>query len=138
MCHCARFDNLDIRPSSIKPRRLRCTSDYWKVAGAEAYCGTEAATIGASTLAVIRAQSARRLHPHESIRSALGIVRLAKDFTTEALKLACARALKLNATSYRSVRNLILRPPSAKAPEPIHTTHEHVRSADYFAGGASC
>lgn len=98
----------------------------------------QAETIGASTVAIIRAQSTRRLHPHESIRSALGIVRLAKDFTTEALELACSRALKLNTISYRSVRNLILHPPSAQAPEPIRTAHEHVRGADYFAGGASC
>lgn len=98
----------------------------------------QAATIGASTVAVIRAQSTRRLHPHESIRSALGIVRLAKDFTTEALELACARALKLNAISYRSVRNLIVHPPAAIAPEPIRTAHEHVRGADYFAGAVSC
>jgi hypothetical protein len=98
----------------------------------------QAETIGASTAALIRAQSTRRLHPHESIRSALGIVRLAKDFTGEALELACSRALKLNTISYRSVRNLILHPPAAQAPEPLRTAHEHVRGADYFAGGATC
>lgn len=98
----------------------------------------QAETIGASTAALIRAQSTRRLHPHESMRSALGIVRLAKDFTSEALELACSRALKLNTINYRSVRNLILHPPSAQAPEPLRTAHEHVRGADYFAGGASC
>jgi transposase len=98
----------------------------------------QAEAIGVSTVAVLRAQGTRRKHPHESIRTALGIVRLANDFSTEALEVACSRALLLNTLSYRSVRNLIEHPPRAQAPEPLRTAHEHVRGADYFAGAASC
>lgn len=97
----------------------------------------QAEVIGASTLAVLKAQVSRKKHPHETIRTALGILRLAKDYDAPVLEVACARALTLNTLSYRSVRNLIQCPPRTAAPEPPHRVHEHLRGADYF-GAVSC
>ena len=86
---------------------------------------------------MLQAQTTRKKHPHETIRTALGILRLAKDYNAEVLEVACTRALLLNTVSYRSVRNLILSPPRALPPEPKRFVHEHLRGADYF-GARPC
>ena len=97
----------------------------------------QAEAIGPATLGVLRAQATRKQHPHETIRSSIGILRLAKDFDTPRLEQACVRALQLNTLSYRSIRNLIEHPPTAPPAEPSRRSHEHVRGAEYF-GVATC
>jgi transposase len=92
-----------------------------------------ATTIGTATAEVLRRQAARRKHPEETLRSAQGILRLAKDFTPALLERACQRAMDIQSYSYRTVRTLI------ETPAPTETTatapdlnHDNVRGPDYF------
>lgn len=98
----------------------------------------QAEAIGPSTAQVMRRLERSRKHPHEVLRSALGIVRLAKDFSSIALEEASARALQLNTINYKSLRNLIEHPPINMPAPPRVISHDNVRGSSYFAGVASC
>ncbi|MGH8760496.1 MAG: hypothetical protein ACREVW_13455, partial [Burkholderiales bacterium] len=98
----------------------------------------QAEAIGPNTLALLREQSSHKKHYHETLRSALGIVRLAGDFNSAALESACGRALFLKTVGYRAVRNLIEHPAAASAPPPLKIVHENLRGADYFQGAGTC
>ncbi|HPF27571.1 MAG: hypothetical protein R3D51_00070 [Hyphomicrobiaceae bacterium] len=91
-----------------------------------------AATIGPATHAVIEHQANHRKHPEETLRSAQGILRLARDFTPAALEAACERALVLRAYSYRAVRTLIGAPATEAARPALDLAHDNVRGPDYF------
>jgi transposase len=88
--------------------------------------------IGPATFGVVQAQAAGRKHPEETLRSAMGILRLAHDFSPLRLEAACERALALKACSYRAVRTLIQTPISAPSSPPLDLAHENVRGAQYF------
>jgi transposase len=93
----------------------------------------EAEAIGEATASVIRAQAHRRVHRDQTLRSSLGIVRLARDHGAARLEAACAQAVALQSFSYRSIVNLLASPPRAIAPAadpPIE--HANVRGARYF------
>ena len=98
----------------------------------------QAEAIGPHVVAVLRAQAVRRGHPEQAIRSGLGILRLAKDFTPAALESACERALQIHSYSYRSIRQLLQLPvtPSPKPLTPI--THDNLRGAHYFQESGTC
>ena len=91
-----------------------------------------AVAIGPATVEVLAQQVQRRRHPEEALRASLGILRLAKDFSPEALERAAERAVTLGAFSYRAVRNLIATPPAASAQPALPITHPNVRGGDYF------
>ena len=92
-----------------------------------------AGAIGESTAAVIARQITRKVHPEQTYRSSLGILRLAKDYSPAQLEAACRRALELNILSYRGIRDLITTVPRANV-QPIAVTHDNVRGPDYFGG----
>ena len=92
-----------------------------------------AEAIGPSTAALLREQTARRLHPEEALRASLGILRLAHDFSAGALEDACRRALELKAFSYRAVRTLIIAPAAAAPTSTPTPAHDNVRGAGYFS-----
>jgi transposase len=93
----------------------------------------KAATIGSATAEVLRRQAAHRKHPEETLRSAQGILRLARDFTPAQLEGACQRALELQTYSYRAVRALIETPaPTDPAPMALDLAHDNLRGPDYF------
>jgi len=98
----------------------------------------QAEAIGPNTLALLREQTRHKKHYHETLRSSLGIVRLARDFTDVELENACRRALFLKTTSYRAVRHLIEHPPISPAPPPLKLVHENLRGADYFRETGTC
>ena len=91
-----------------------------------------AAAIGPATAEVLRQQAARRKHPEETLRSAQGILRLAKDFTSTELERACERAVTLRSYSYRAVRTLIEKPAEAPTQSALDLAHENVRGPEYF------
>jgi transposase len=95
-----------------------------------------AQAIGVATAAIIAAQLERRVHVEQTYRSSLGILRLAKDYSDQALEGACARALELKLYSYRAIRNLIQTPasppPTVTPPRPIE--HDNVRGQAYYGG----
>ncbi|NJN05504.1 MAG: IS21 family transposase [Rhodobacteraceae bacterium] len=93
---------------------------------------TWAGQIGPATVAVIQNQAARRKHPEETLRSAQGILRLAKDFSPNQLEAACVRALVLGSYSYRTVRTLVENPAAPAAQPALNLLHENVRGREYF------
>lgn len=97
-----------------------------------------AETVGPHTAELVRAVLAARPHPEQGYRSCLGILRLGKRYTPARLEAAAARALKLGATSYRSVRSILEKgldqaPPPAPSNMPTLTSHAHVRGPAYYA-----
>jgi transposase len=97
-----------------------------------------AEAIGAATAAVIRAQADRRKHRDETLRSSLGILRLAKDFSSDELEAACQRALTLKSLSYRAIATLIKTAPTQSSLPLPKIDHANVRGPDYFAETTSC
>jgi len=97
-----------------------------------------AEAIGPATAAVIRAQAERRRHRDETLRSSLGILRLAKDYSPEQLEAACQRALPLKTLSYRSLVAL-LNAPAPQTPLPlVRIEHDNLRGPDFFGGSQPC
>lgn len=91
-----------------------------------------AAAIGPATADLIRLQASHKRHPEQTLRTALGILRLAKDFSSARLEAASERALELKAYSYRAVRALIVAPPAPSPQVPLLPAHDNVRGPDYF------
>jgi hypothetical protein len=92
--------------------------------------------IGTNTAAVVVKQALNKRHLDETVRGALGILRLAGDFTPEALERACGVALSLGLFNYRAVRDL-LRQGGCPAPQAASASaglmHDNVRGTDYFS-----
>jgi hypothetical protein len=87
---------------------------------------------------VIRGQAERRKHRDETLRTSLGILRLAKDFSPEELEVACRRALWHKTLSYSAVLAL-LKAPTPQAPLPlVPIVHDNLRGPDYYAEPTSC
>ena len=93
---------------------------------------TRAEAIGAATVEVLRRQARHRKHPEETLRSAQGILRLARDFTPEQLEQAAERALELQSYSYRAVRTLIETPAAPVSSPALDLAHNNVRGPEYF------
>ncbi len=92
-----------------------------------------AAAVGSGTVAFIETLFAKRRHPEQAIRSAQGVLGLARDHGAPALEAACIRACALDTIGYEHVRRLLL---SARTQLPLPLppqTHEHVRGGDYFS-----
>ena len=98
-----------------------------------------AAETGPATAALAKGILERRPHPEQGFRSCMGLVSLGRKFTPERLEAACARALKLDAFSYSSVRSM-LQAGLEKAPVRGRATaqitilppHENVRGGAYY------
>lgn len=78
-----------------------------------------------------------RKHPQQSYRACLGILRLAKTFGEARLEAACARALKLNAASYRSIHSILKngldrQTPTTVTQPSLPFEHANVRGAEYY------
>jgi transposase len=66
----------------------------------------EAARIGAHTAMLMDAVLARG-HPEQAVRSALGILRLARSYPRERLEAAAARAIAIGALTYTSLASIL-------------------------------
>lgn len=96
-----------------------------------------AQSIGLSTAALIEHILNARRHPQQGFRAALGILRLAKHYGEARLEAACARALAIGATNYRSVESILKHrldrqalPEAASATLPLF--HDNIRGPDYY------
>jgi transposase len=90
--------------------------------------------VGAATREILERQLRHKRHPGEVIREALGVLRLAQDFSPERLEHTAALALEHGLYSYRAVHELIQRPAQSShetARSPLGM-HPNVRGADYF------
>lgn len=97
-----------------------------------------AEAIGEATAAVLRGQVERRKHRDETLRTSLGILRLAKDFTPEELEVACCRALHHRTLSYSAILALLKAPPTQAALSLPAIEHDNLRGPDYYSGACSC
>jgi transposase len=78
-----------------------------------------------------------RAHPQQGYRSCLGLLRLGEHFGPERLEAACARALAIQAPSYRSVKSILEKeldqqPLPEPAPERAAIEHPNIRGPEYF------
>lgn len=92
----------------------------------------EAESVGPATAAVIRQQVHARVHPEQTLRRSLGILRLAKDFDAARLEAACRRALTLGSTNYRTLRALIKAPQQQELPGLSIPAHDNLRGPSYY------
>jgi hypothetical protein len=79
-----------------------------------------------------------RPHPQQGVNSCLGLVKLAKEYGTERLEVACHRALVIQAFSYKSLKSILKHgldklplpaPPSPSRPRP----HANIRGPQYYS-----
>lgn len=98
---------------------------------------------GPSTRRVVECILASRLHPQQGFRSSLGVMRLGKIYGSERLEAASKRALRYQATSYRSIKSILKMGLDAQPLEekpsgcpPIE--HANIRGSHYYEGDTSC
>lgn len=98
-----------------------------------------AATIGKQTEALVTSILNERPHPEQGYRSCLGILRLGKRFGPDRLEAACARAVIVEARSYRNVESILKRgldraplPAPTQPPATPPIAHDNVRGPDYY------
>jgi transposase len=96
----------------------------------------DAAKIGPDADTLIDVILRSRPHPEQGFRSTIGILGLVKRYGPERLNAACARALLLNASSYKSVA-AILKNGTDKAAAPKQETapiliHSNIRGRGYY------
>jgi transposase len=78
-----------------------------------------------------------RPHPEQGYRACLGILRQSKPYGSERLEAACAKALAVGATSYRSVVSILkagldrqpLAPPER---DEVSLDHPNIRGPGYY------
>lgn len=101
-----------------------------------------AATIGPHTAALAEIILASRPHPEQGYRSCLGLMRLGKQYGSDRLEAASARAVRAGAKSYRHVKSILKHRLEAQQPlldeggdvearPPL--VHDNVRGASYYA-----
>jgi transposase len=93
---------------------------------------------GPQTAQLVERILASPAHPEQGFRSCLGILRLGRSVGPERLEAACARALTVNALSYRSIDSILkLGLDSQPLPAPLQAVppicHANIRGADYYA-----
>lgn len=96
---------------------------------------SEAAKVGPDAETLIDVILRSRPHPEQGFRSAVGILGLVKRYGQERVDAACARALLLNARSYKSVAAILKNgtdrtaPPAEEAPILFHA---NIRGRTYY------
>jgi transposase len=93
---------------------------------------------GPSTAALADQIMKARPHPEQGYRSCLGLLRLGERYGKARLEAACARALRVKATSYRSVQSILQRgldqlPADEQTRLVLPQNHENIRGAHYYA-----
>jgi len=92
--------------------------------------------IGGQTQATVEAMLGSRKHPQQSYRACLGVLRMAKTYGSARLEAACDRALRLNATNYRSISSILKngldRVAETSTQTSLPLTHSNVRGPEYY------
>ncbi|TBO28419.1 hypothetical protein EYS42_15565 [Aquabacterium lacunae] len=93
--------------------------------------------IGVSAAAVVSWQIEKRPHPEQGYRACLGLMRLAREYTSQRQEDACTRALAIRAPTYRSVDNILKNGLDSQPSHLLVTSsplldHENVRGTDYY------
>ena len=93
--------------------------------------------IGTSTGTYIQKVLDKTTYPEQAYKSCMGILNLAKKYSTERLEKACARGIRYEKYSYRTIER-ILALDMDKIEETLDenqvqvTVHENIRGADYY------
>ncbi len=105
-----------------------------------------ASKTGAATAQTIKIIMKNRSHPQQGFRSCMGIMSLGKEYSQERLEAACARALAIGGTSFKSIQSILKAGLDRRAlfeqhreTPPIH--HANIRGPHYYnsmKGGQSC
>ena len=94
--------------------------------------------VGPATATVVEYVLHNAAHTEQGLRCCLGLVRLANCYGVERLEAACARAVKFDACSYRSIESILKTGLDRTEPsEPVSTEpveHPNMRGPDYFDG----
>lgn len=99
--------------------------------------GRWAQRIGPACATLITTIISSRALPQQGFRSALGILRLEKDYSRQRLEMACQRALEIGVRSYSSLKSILkcgLDHPSTSEPSPVThpAEHDNIRGAAYY------
>lgn len=92
---------------------------------------------GPHTVATVEHILGSKPHPLQGLRAALGLRSLARDYGQARLEAACARALRLGALSYTSLRSMLQRGldshPIPPEPGPLPALeHDNLRGPEYY------
>jgi transposase len=92
---------------------------------------------GPATAQLVATILATRVHPLQGFRSCLGIMRLGKTYGEDRLEAACARALMLQAHSYKSVASILRhgldqQPLTPDRVSPPSILHPNIRGPHYY------
>lgn len=96
------------------------------------------ASVGPMTEALVRRLIDASVVREQGWRSARGVQRLGEKYGPERIELACERAFRLGARSYKAVANILshgresLPLPDEEAAEIPIIAHENVRGAEYY------
>lgn len=95
-----------------------------------------AGAVGARCAVLVERLLHQRRHPQQAFRSCLGVLSLGQKYGITRLEAACARALKHNAVSYKSVQAILkngldLEPRAAQRTLEL-PEHENLRGAAYY------
>jgi len=93
--------------------------------------------IGAYTETLVERLLHQRCHPQQAFRSCLGVLQLGRQFGIVRLEAACARALKHNVLSWKSLQSILKHGLDQQVPEDHQPAlnlpeHENVRGAAYY------
>jgi transposase len=96
-----------------------------------------AAKVGPHTVGLAEKILATRAHPEQAYRTLLGIMRLGSSYSEQRLEAACARALAINAASFRSVKSILkngldTKPLPDKEAQAQPIIHDNIRGAQYY------
>lgn len=93
---------------------------------------------GPAAAALVQYVLDSRPHPEHGYRACLGILRLGDRYGPERLEAACARALRIGGTTYRSVKSILEhgldRAPLAEEQTTLQLPkdHPHIRGPEYY------
>ena len=101
-----------------------------------------AAAIGPRTETLVERLLHQRRHPQQAFRSCLGVLQLGRQFGSARLEAACARALKHNAVSWKSLQSILKHGLDQLAPDERQRVldlpeHENVRGPAYYQSNLS-
>lgn len=96
-----------------------------------------AAKTGPDTAKLVEAILVARAHPQQGFRSAMGLLRLGKEYGEDRLEAACGLAFAGQAFSYKSVASILKtgldrQPPAPKTVTESPIAHENIRGCNYY------
>lgn len=97
-----------------------------------------ALSIGENTHQLVELLLSRKRHPEQAYRSCLGLLSLAKTYSKGRLEQACYRAIAMNSTTLKSIKQMLKKgldqqPLPAEKSEPSKLIeHHNIRGTDYY------